>query len=213
MMKGKVRRWVGGCLGVVFGVAALSSILWFRFSRQWREATCTNQLYTLGLALALYSHDHDGRLPSDTNQTAELIRYDYGGRLSLDFVSWGPGMFHCPCDRHPKDLQTITNSELDADGSSRCSYDCLLAYPPLPEELTGADALMWDIDGGDPKSPRANHRHGSGSWGNVLYFDGHVRRVPYAKWPEPNRPPRAGDASKMQIGVPTLTGSQPGEGQ
>jgi prepilin-type processing-associated H-X9-DG protein len=67
----------------------------------------------------------------------------------------------------------------------------VLAYATAPGDPGRGDPLMWDIDGGDPKSPRANHRHLRGSWGNVLYFDGHEQRVPSPQWPSANRPPSA----------------------
>ncbi len=176
--------WVIGC-SVALAVLVTGYVVARSRDRRDDDAyLCFLHLRSLGLACAMYTSDYDGKLPSGMKQFADYAcRQPFYGHSAPPA---GPPVFHCPLDPDQKELRTITNTALDGDDSARCSYDCRFAYPPMPAEADHTEPLMWDIDGGDPTSPRAN-RHRSA--GNVLFFAGIVILLPSTDWPAGNRPP------------------------
>jgi prepilin-type processing-associated H-X9-DG protein len=184
----RARRRSSGCLAISLAAPlAVGLLIYWRLAATTPQFVCASQLHTLGYAFRLYCHDYDDKLPVEVSALGAVI--DYQTQIDMGWCQRGPEFLLCPGDPNQRHLGAITNWQLDADGSGRCSYDCALAYGPARDNPDGGDPLMWDIDGGDPKSPRANHRHLRGSWGNVLYFDGHEQRVPSSQWPSANRPP------------------------
>lgn len=182
--------WAVGCLAAVLLLLAVALVVVQRARHSWNQVICANQLHTLGHAMSIYLYDYNDRLPPTTMHFARYVCHGVHG-LDYDLVHPGASLFHCPLDANPPQLLAITNDRLDGPESCRGSYDCRLSYPPLPRKL-GNEPLMWDIDGGNANSPRANHRHGNRSYGNVLYREGHVEAVPWREWPTPNQPPHGG---------------------
>lgn len=180
-------------LGVISIIGVLAAILLPSLARA-REAarrtSCSGNLSQLGLIMHLYAQENDGQFPWS------------GGRGNADCLAAlvGPYMadvhlFSCPSDSNSPFQNTeegeqprVTNSKLDAEMSSRGSYDYFGAYTrepitlPPPQRPIPKVPVMYDIAGA--RYEHFNHVPGGS---NVLWLDGSVTFVLVADLDSDNR--------------------------
>ena len=153
-----------------------------------RRIVCLSNLRSLTQAMFLYAHNNRDKLPNDT--PADTYEPLYPQVL----VDWGEEyvgvakVFWCPSSR--EDVPTAMTSFDHAEPNSvRASYEFYsIWWPsdqgPMLAQLRGRAPLVWDNDGGDPKSATKNHVGG----GHVAFADGHAEWQSLEKWDGPSWP-------------------------
>ncbi len=143
-----------------------------------RRANCLSNLKQVGLGIAMYADNYNGRIPLDNNSTPTL-----GGSLNLlSNTITSAKIYTCPSDRARKLTATYPLDTTMAGGNKQISYaycpfiiwqdqpDSVLALDRMGAGVTTAQytkSAKWN-------SVTANIAPHKDSGGNVLYNDGHV---------------------------------------
>ena len=151
---------------IVALLAGLGSVGWQRSQRDARSVACTQNLRSIGGAMARYVADHEGTYPelamarakrSDAELTIDTVLASYVGE---------PRVFACPDDRkhiaETSGTSYLWNWKLNNQRLASLSVS-FVATSPIDEP--GRTMMMGDKEG--------FHEHLQNKL-NVLYADGHV---------------------------------------
>ena len=210
------------CVMAIIGIlAAILLPALARARESARRTSCLSNLSQLGAAMWMYAEENDGRLPwSGGEHNAACLETFYAGYVAEKRV------FMCPSDSGPwrSEEEGFTNSDLDAPGSYRTSYDYFGAYTtapitvPPPQKPVPKVPIMWDVASGpgdvEGRARAFNHVPGGG---NVLWLDGSVTFMLAPKWAGVNMPYHPTgieyeDPSLAPLYEEPRTGSAPGLG-
>ena len=163
-----------------------------------RFISCTSNLKQIGTAFAMYSLDHDDKLPSltkpgdigliDLHKLFPEVKLpkDYGQAMAgyssanlevlrLEGILKDTKIYRCPSssDSYGSSDKALTNKT----NSYAYIYGLTLNVngKPSPDSAIVADAVILDDKN---KITNANHE----GYGNILFLDGGVRRVKGSKW-------------------------------
>ena len=147
-----------------------------------RRANCLSNLKQIGLGIAMYADNYNGRVPCDNSAaTANL-----GASLNLlSNTVTSAKIYTCPSDSgrkltasYPLDTSTSGNKQISY---AYCPFiiwqdqpDSILALDRMASPTTSTyytKACKWLVSGGSSVGGPAPHKD---SGGNVLYNDGHV---------------------------------------
>jgi prepilin-type N-terminal cleavage/methylation domain-containing protein/prepilin-type processing-associated H-X9-DG protein len=146
-----------------------------------RRANCLSNLKQIGLGIAMYADNYNGRIPMDSSGPPPNIGYSFD-LLSNTITS--AKIFTCPSDSAAKISATYPLSSAHASGTGNpnisYAYCPFIIWQDQPDSILALDRMnsssanytkggLWLSSGGDNlPSPHKN------SGGNVLYNDGHV---------------------------------------
>ena len=156
-------------VALVLLVFVIVAPVYLRTTEQARRRSCRSNLHHAGIALEMYSQDHDGRLPPD------------GGDLARQLLTYLPERraLLCPSDdlsrpgyTHRRGVVRVPISYTYASPLTTNS-DWSLPYHRTP--------VLWDYNGGVRTGA---HRSG----GHVLYLDWHTRWLASDWWSAADRP-------------------------
>ena len=143
-----------------------------------RRANCLSNLKQIGLGIAMYADNYNGRVPLDNNSTPNL-----GASFNLlSNTITSAKIFTCPSDSSRK-LTAVYPLSTQTAGSSNISY----AYCPFiiwqdqPDSILALDRMASTTPSAYTKGAKWLTTSGVGTpaphkdaGGNVLYNDGHV---------------------------------------
>ena len=169
--------------------AVLAMVLWPTLSqyRHSRRIRCVSNFKNIGLALRIFSTDHEGRFQwqlSGTNGTKDLLRDPYEAWRHFAFISnelSSPKIVRCPTDS-----ERVTASDFSAFGPNNLSYFLgLLADDEEPKNLLGGDRNLttngFEVGPGllllGAKQTAGFTKKLHGDAGNILMADGSVQQV------------------------------------
>jgi|SRR5882724_6776381 len=144
-----------------------------------RRANCLSNLKQIGLGIAMYADNYNGRMPADntTFATSSLT----GSFNLLSNVITSAKVFACPSDSATKlnANYPLTNSAALNNISYAYSYgliwqdqpDSVVALDRMGNKASGLTTLYTKASKWSTVTPVAPHKD---SGGNVLYNDGHV---------------------------------------
>lgn len=137
--------------GLLFVVPA--GLYWLRAAREPDgRFPCPENLHQIGIALLIYSHDHQGRYP-DT--FADLMLAE----------SLGPEVFICPSSSAVRSsASTLREAAADLSNPAHCSY--IYAGKRMTSDAPAEAVLAYE--------PLENHQ---GDGINVLFGDGHTNFI------------------------------------
>lgn len=157
----------------LFGLAALIVLLLLIFfpplirdtRSPGRRATCTSNLKTLALAVAMYADRYDQRMPMDS-ATPTLVE----SMKLLSNVAPSATFLHCPYDTRPgakaePSFKKLTNLNISY------SYVPNLTWQDQPDSIVALDRIYTTTVGS--RWPTNSNHLGKG--GNIMFNDGHVQ--------------------------------------
>ena len=142
-----------------------------------RRAACLNNLKQIGLGIAMYADNYNGRMPLDLASNPTLP----GSYNLLSNVITSAKIFACPSDSAAKSQASypLTNSATSMGISY--SYSVGLIWQDQPDSVIALDRMgksvtaagytkgaKWSSSGSAPGAPHKD------AGGNVLYNDGHA---------------------------------------
>jgi prepilin-type N-terminal cleavage/methylation domain-containing protein/prepilin-type processing-associated H-X9-DG protein len=159
-------------LTVVISIIAILAAILFPVYAQAREAarrsTCRTNLHQIGLALAMYARDYDGRYPPEQNELKPL---------AAPYVN-GFQVFKCPSDSTPGP-RAYPNGVPIAEKTRNPGLMKLPAGPLFGSYQYRAGRTAKDR-GDTPMVADWRFLHMGNS--HVLYLDGSVSGVPKSRW-------------------------------
>jgi hypothetical protein len=152
-------------LALTFGAIVPPSTVVPGVREKARRANCTSNLKQLGLAIAMYAENYNGRLPMDA-ENPTLV-----GCLRLLSNNVGSAsILTCPSDwrtRREMDFSKVTTNNISY------SYVPNLIWKDHPDSIVALDRI-YATEKGSKWPFTGNHKD---SGGNVLFSDGTVRFV------------------------------------
>jgi len=129
-----------------------------------RRANCLSNLKQIGLAIAMYADEYQGRCPMDSANPTLL-----GSMQLLSNVLTSSDLLHCGSDLRPSvreetDWRKVTLSNISY------SYVPNLIWQSTPDSALASDRI-YSTSAGSVWPTGGNHK---GQGGNVLFNDGHV---------------------------------------
>jgi prepilin-type N-terminal cleavage/methylation domain-containing protein/prepilin-type processing-associated H-X9-DG protein len=143
-----------------------------------RRANCLSNLKQIGLGIAMYADNYNGRIPMDSSGPPPNIGYSFD-LLSNTITS--AKIFTCPSDSAAKISSTYPLSTVHpANPTISYAYCPFIIWQDQPDSILALDRMnttsagytkggLWLSTGG--QNYPAPHKN---SGGNVLYNDGHV---------------------------------------
>jgi len=163
-------------LAIIGLLAAMLMPVLGRAREAGRSAACISNLHQLGIALQLYTDDHNGRLPWMRDrpipdpETPPAADEDLPGMDTVlsPLLSGSTGCFHCPSDRERIFEQTGSsyawNSLLNGQDANRLSVFSIAVDPHRIPVIFDKESF--------------HSTRGSGNQGvNFLYADGHIGKL------------------------------------
>lgn len=196
---------------IVFVIGVLMSIalpVMLRAKENSRSATCAANLAQLHHAYAQYAQDHDELIPPYQN-SIEGIKYEHlpyvksAPRTGLlkaalkPYTGGAEALWHCPSDTVTRSGGTQDHIQtsyftspsvsvafayglvLDMSGAPPASF--WIKAPPTAAALRDADSSRSYLIGEQLTDIAPEYTH-NGAY-NILYFDGHVKPVPWKEAP------------------------------
>lgn len=154
-----------------------------------RRTACSSNLLQIGLAIHLYSIEHEGELPwSGGGNDARCF-----AGLHPEYIP-DPHIFGCPSDPGFDYNTPFTNAEQSEDGSFRQSYEYLGAWTDRPIVINMENPVVqnpdipiaWDIFSASRKNLAMVSHVPAG--GNIVFMNGSIQYMRYYKWHAPNLP-------------------------
>jgi prepilin-type processing-associated H-X9-DG protein len=138
-----------------------------------RRANCLSNLKMIGLSIAMYADEYQGRCPMDSANPTLL-----GSMQLLSNILTSSDLLHCGNDLRPSvreetDWRKVTLSNISY------SYVPNLIWQSTPDSALAADRI-YSTSAGSSWPSGGNHK---GQGGNILFNDGHVawnNRLPSA---------------------------------
>jgi prepilin-type processing-associated H-X9-DG protein len=157
---------------LVFVVTAMLLLMllqsWVVSKRKMSRARCASNLMRIGMGLAMYADDYNGRLPPPGTEGLGLMRDYLGTRAGSPF--------HCPVDRirHEAD----TNAPLD---EAHCSYVYIGGVWARSSRSVDSESQSKAVARTVPVCWDKPENHDN--WGlNVLFNDGHLEWMDLGEW-------------------------------
>ncbi len=153
-----------------------------------RRTACFSNLQQIGVAMHLYSLEHEGKLPwSGGGNNARCL-----ANLTPEYAG-NSYIFMCPSDPQYTPRTPLTGCEQNIGGSFRQSYEYLGAWTIEPITVDLDDPvlkdpeipLVWDLFSASRHAPFASHVPAGGHFVSV---DGHVEFTRRKEWYAPNLP-------------------------
>ena len=144
-----------------------------------RRANCLSNLKQIGLGIAMYADNYNGRIPLDTSGTPVTSQEPAGSFNLLSNTVTSSKIFTCPSDS----AKTVTpNYPLDTNSGSKknvsYSYCPFIIWQDQPDSILALDRMGTTATAGYTKGGKwlgtgtpAPHKDAGG---NVLFNDGHV---------------------------------------
>lgn len=156
-----------------------------------RRSVCLSNLEQIGMAIHLYSLEHNGELPWSGGKNDARCFVN----LCPEYIS-NPAIYACPSDPQYNPKMPFTNSEQEEKDSFRKSYDYLGVWTDHPVTVDLQDPvvknpdipLVWDIFSASIYSRHFGTVSHVPSGGNVAFMDGRVEFVKAKEWYAPNLP-------------------------
>jgi len=154
-----------------------------------RRTACSSNLREIGLAIHLYSVEHEGELPwSGGGNDAHCF-----AGLHPEYIP-DPALYGCPSDPGFDYNTPFTTTGQNEDGSFRESYEYLGAWTNRPITIDLDNPIVqnpdmpiaWDIFSKSGRNPRIRSHFPSG--GNIVFIDGSVKFLRTKAWHAPNLP-------------------------
>lgn len=135
-----------------------------RIRAESKRANCLSNLKQIGLAIALYAEEYQGRCPMDSANPTLL-----GSMQLLSNVLTSSYILHCPSDFRPSVHEEIDWRKVTLLNISY-SYVPNLIWQSTPDSALASDRI-YSTSAGSMWPTSGNHR---GKGGNILFNDGHV---------------------------------------
>ena len=113
-----------------------------------RRVNCAGNLKQIGLALLMYSGEHDGFFYNNAANASQDL-----GVLATEKLLQNGKVYGCPSSSSPSELSTATDYQYIGSGIKDDNDD------------PGNNSLAYDTSGNHPDN----------AWMNVLFIDGHVQ--------------------------------------
>jgi len=139
-----------------------------------RRANCLSNLKQLGLGIAMYADNYNGRIPLDAQVTPNI---DACFNLLSNVVT-SAKIFACPSDSKAKPSPTYPLDTVNAVANrTNCSYAYCpyLVWQDVPDSILALDRMNYTTTAGYTKGAKwqvlAPHKDAGG---NILFNDGHA---------------------------------------
>ena len=129
-----------------------------------RRANCLSNLKQIGLAIAMYADEYQGRCPMDSANPTLL-----GSMQLLSNILTSSDLLHCPNDLRPNVHEETDWSKVTPSNISY-SYVPNLIWQSTPDSALASDRI-YTTSAGSSWPTGGNH---NGQGGNILFNDGHV---------------------------------------
>jgi prepilin-type N-terminal cleavage/methylation domain-containing protein/prepilin-type processing-associated H-X9-DG protein len=142
-----------------------------------RRTACLNNLKQIGLGIAMYADNYNGRMPLDLASNPTLP----GSYNLLSNVLTTAKIFTCPSDSAARSQTVYPLTNTVANMTISYSYSVGLNWQDQPDSIIALDRMgksvtaagytkgaRWSASGSSPFAP---HKDGGG---NVLFNDGHA---------------------------------------
>jgi prepilin-type processing-associated H-X9-DG protein len=154
-----------------------------------RRTACSSNLQQIGLAIHLYSVEHEGELPWSGGGNDARCFAD----LNPEYIP-DPAIYGCPSDPGYDRNIPFTTTGQNEDGSFRQSYEYLGAWTNRPISIDLDNPILkspnipiaWDIFSASRKDITVRNHVPSG--GNIVFIDGSVEFLRTKAWHAPNLP-------------------------